>query len=335
MERSREENAAEAVRKVRVSDYVVSDAEAYSESVAGVDIEGVRAEPGHGPTRVLVAEEDRFTSTSCRVGFPMLNRTTVDDDRLLLASVARAAPGSRWCEFDLEPGAVFVYGPGADHTAINRPGLDFTFVAAAPGRLEAIAEELSLSIEVPERGSVERIRPSAATSSLLGAFLEFRGAAARCTDRTGRLAAEVLPAVATFLSGAAEDWRKPTRRPIDRRHIVFKSIDYAETIGRVPSLGELCALTHVSQRSLRRAFISEFDVPPTQFFRTWALGKAHSRLRDADDGSESVTGVALGLGFTHLSRFAGHYQRLYGEMPSTTLASRPALASSATQSFPR
>lgn len=215
----------------------------------------------------------------------MLNRTTIDDDRVVLASVARGARGSRWCELDLEPGAVLVYGPGAEHTAINRPGLDFRFVTAAPGRLEAIAEELSSSIEVPERGSVERLRPSSATSSLLGAFLEFRGAAARGTDRTGRPAAEVLPAIAMFLSRATEDWRKPTPRPIDRRRVVFKAIDYAEAIGRVPSLGELCALTHVSPRSLRRAFTSEFDVPPTQFFRTWALGKAHSRLRDADDGA--------------------------------------------------
>ena len=335
MTRSREGGDAESLRKVRVSDYVVAGAEAYSEAIGGVDIDGVRAESGHDPTHVLVAEADHFVSTSCQVGFPMLNRTTIDDDRLLVACVAEGAPGSRWCGFDLDPGAVVIYGPGAEHAAINRPGLDFTFAVTAPAKLEAMAEQLTLSVELPGRGSVERIRPSSSTSALLAAFLDFRRAAALLTDPTGRLAADILPAIATFLSATAEGGREPKRRSIDKRHLVFESIEYIESIGRVPALSELCAAVHVSQRTLRRAFASEFELSPTHFFRIWALGKAHSRLRGADAGRESVTRVALELGFTHLGRFAGSYRSVYGETPSKTLVSRASVSSPITHFIPQ
>jgi AraC-like DNA-binding protein len=35
-----------------------------------------------------------------------------------------------------------------------------------------------------------------------------------------------------------------------------------------------------------------------------------------------VANVALGLGFTNLSRFAKQYQSMFGELPSATLSSQ-------------
>lgn len=67
----------------------------------------------------------------------------------------------------------------------------------------------------------------------------------------------------------------------------------------------LCLVAHVSERRLRSGFTSEFDEPPSRFFRHWALGEAHRRLLHADQHTESVTEVASALGFDHLGRFAG------------------------------
>jgi AraC-like DNA-binding protein len=108
---------------------------------------------------------------------------------------------------------------------------------------------------------------------------------------------------------------------VQRRHAVNECISYAEAVRRVPSIAELCAAANLSARSLRRAFQSEFDLSPSEYFRIWALGEANRRLDSEEVEGETVTSVALGLGFTHLGRFSGSYRRLFGELPSATLRS--------------
>ena len=91
--------------------------------------------------------------------------------------------------------------------------------------------------------------------------------------------------------------------------------------GRIPSVSELCLAAQVSERRLRQAFVDEFDLSPSRFFRHWALTLARQRLRSADGARHTVTEVAVDLGFNHLGRFAAYYRQLYGEAPSTTLES--------------
>jgi len=54
------------------------------------------------------------------------------------------------------------------------------------------------------------------------------------------------------------------------------------------------------------------------FLRDRRLEAARHELLVADAGEISVTEVALGLGFTHLSRFANEYRKAFGELPSET-----------------
>jgi AraC family ethanolamine operon transcriptional activator len=106
---------------------------------------------------------------------------------------------------------------------------------------------------------------------------------------------------------------------IDSRHVVHACLDYADLVQRIPSLGELCPAANVSERRLRDAFTDEFDLPPSRFFRAWALNAAHRRLLGSEPRGESVTDVAASLGLWHLGRFAEQYRTIYGENPSATL----------------
>jgi AraC-like DNA-binding protein len=106
---------------------------------------------------------------------------------------------------------------------------------------------------------------------------------------------------------------------LDDRAIVRRCLDLAAALGRRPTLSELCVASRVSERRLRRAFVSQFDVPPATFFRIWALAQARRRFRTAEASDASVTRVGLDLGFGHLSRFAEYYQQVYGESPSATI----------------
>jgi AraC family ethanolamine operon transcriptional activator len=124
------------------------------------------------------------------------------------------------------------------------------------------------------------------------------------------------------LAGTEHRYSAGGGRGIDSRHVAALSIDYANAMARVPSLGELCIAAHVSERTLRKAFVDEYDVPPARFFRMWALAEARRRLLDNEPTHRTVADVATGLGFFHLGRFASYYRKLYGETPSATLRVR-------------
>ena len=307
-------------RALSVSRSSVANADAYESSVAGARIHSARAGSGAGENSVLAVEGDRFISTSCQIGFPTLTRATIPEGRLFLTLITSVGTGSRWCDVDLEPGAVLLYAPGVEHTASNKPGLGFTFVTATLDQLQATAEQLRSSIALPERGRVTPLRSATGASAVRGTFSALRAAADDGVP-SEMLADEVLRAMTEAVSTetAAAPVGAAVRR--QRRHAVTECISYVEAIRRVPSIAELCAVANLSERSLRRAFQSEFDLSPSKYFRLWALGEANRRLESEEAECETVTSVAFGLGFAHLGRFSGSYRRLFGELPSATLRS--------------
>ena len=297
---------------------VVDEVDGYSKSVAGIAIEAVRTGRGTKPNEVHAASGDLFTMSSCSIGFPMRNRMTVPEERFIAAVVTAAPPGARWCDIDLHDGTLFVYGPEAEHTAVNLPGLEFTFVTADLARLTGSAEALGLPVGIPPRGRVHELAVVDGTRAL-GPALSAFARAARRNDALDRLAPDVMRAVVSALSDEHSLRRSGAARRIDNRHVVHACIDYADRTERIPAISELCLAAHVSERKLREAFVCEFDLPPSQYFRNWALEAAHRRLRRADSSERSVTEIATDVGFHHLGRFASHYRALYGESPSTTL----------------
>jgi AraC-like DNA-binding protein len=298
---------------------ITDEAESYNSSVAGIEIEAVRAGAGAGLTQVLAAIGDRFTFTRSEVGFPMLAQTTVPDDMLIVGYVRSATPGSRWCEIDLEPGAVLLYGPAAFHTARNLPGLDFMFAITDRHQMEQHAQQIGCSIEPPSRGCVHLLTNPGKHALVSRSFPKFADAAATGEYPTTAHCDDILRAMAHAMSGEEAVRVVGGTNRIDSRRVVHGCIEYAKSIGRIPSISELCLAAHVSERRLRTAFTDEFEVPPSRFFRAWALEEAHRRLVHADPDGPTVTEVASGLGFDHLGRFSVQYKDMYCESPSTTL----------------
>ena len=301
---------------------VIDEVDSYTKSIAGVEIEAFRTGRCDGPNTVLTVRDPRFSLTSADVRMPLLSRTTLGDEKVLLAYMRTSPPGSRWCGIDLEPGTLIVYGPSAEHTAITRPGLGWTFAMTDVDQIAALAEQLETPIELPPRGRVREI-PHSGRSRTIGGTL---GAAAEAaTDPCGvreKSYDDVMQAMVLALAATDRVHGIGGDRGISSRQITARCIEHADAIGRVPSLSELCIAAHVSERRLRKAFIDEYEVPPARFFRMWALSEARCRLLDNDPTHRSVAEVASGLGFFHLGRFAGYYRRLYDEHPSTTLRMR-------------
>jgi AraC family ethanolamine operon transcriptional activator len=106
-----------------------------------------------------------------------------------------------------------------------------------------------------------------------------------------------------------------------RRAAVRKIEEYLDVYEReLPSIADLCAIAGVSERTLVYAFREQVGMPPGRFLRLRRLNGARKELRAAEPRMERVTDVAMRWGFWQLGRFAGEYLRLFGELPSKTLA---------------
>ena len=297
---------------------IIDEAEEYTSTVAGVTVEAVRVGRGLGPNVVLGVPGEQLTFTMSKVGFPMHACAHIPGDRIVAAFIHENPAGSRWCGIELKPGSALVYLPGTEHVAVNRPGLRFGFVIADVERLAEFADLSGTS--TGSRGPIE-VAPSEATQRF-GVELNRLARTAVAGGRYQPAGEKVLRSFAGLLTGEDGSHPRGNAAGIDSRVLVHTCLEFAETTDRIPSIAELCNVAHVSERRLREAFTEVFDAPPTVYFRSWALDRAHRRLRTALQGDCcTVTDVALGLGFGHLGRFAGRYREIYGVAPSETLAS--------------
>jgi AraC-like DNA-binding protein len=299
---------------------IVDDTYGFAKSVVGIQIEALQIGRGTNPSTVNTIRDDRLIATSCQIGFPMLTRATIGDDSVLVTRITSSAvPGSRGIDF--KPGIINIYGPGSKHTGICYPGLSYTFVVIQLARLAELAKGLRSSIAPPPRGQVYELHPSLKTRSIGFAIDRLVDIAGRDLGTHHTLVDDVLCSTTSALSEEERIRRVGGGKRIDSRSVVLACIGYAESIERIPSVGELTLVAHVSERRLREAFSDVYDMPPTRFFRAWALQEAHRRLRRDEAQNHTVSYVAATLGFGHLGRFAAHYKQIYGECPSTTLRS--------------
>lgn len=99
-----------------------------------------------------------------------------------------------------------------------------------------------------------------------------------------------------------------------------------EIVGEAPKcfrISKLSGELRVSPRTLYKAFVDITGVGPHAYFLRQRLNAARQQLAVADPRQQTVTNIALELGFTELGRFAGRYRDFFGENPSQTLQ-RPA-----------
>jgi AraC family ethanolamine operon transcriptional activator len=90
-------------------------------------------------------------------------------------------------------------------------------------------------------------------------------------------------------------------------------------------LNEMCNAAGASERALRYAFDDLLGVSPNRYLSMLRLCTACRSLSLSDASRHSVKSVALSCGLWDLSRFADHYRRVFGELPSDTLMRAPAM----------
>jgi AraC-like DNA-binding protein len=93
-------------------------------------------------------------------------------------------------------------------------------------------------------------------------------------------------------------------------------------------LDQLATVAGVRPRTIEAHFKAHLGVTPLGWIRKTRLARARQQLLTADDDA-SVTQIAIHNGFAELGRFAAHYRKEFGELPSDTMKAarkNPALA---------
>lgn len=118
-------------------------------------------------------------------------------------------------------------------------------------------------------------------------------------------------------TGEGDDLRAspPHKRVVDKaRAYVMDNMD------RQPAIDDVCRHVGVSRRKLQNCFHQTLGCSPAQFLRVMRLNGVRRALQNPEKTSPASVGdVAAHWGFWHLSRFAGDYRDLFGELPSETL----------------
>ncbi len=142
-------------------------------------------------------------------------------------------------------------------------------------------------------------------------------------DALARVIEEELPGrlarACHFPGGLPLRWKPSARRRALNRVIEFlRGTDIASV-----TIGDLCHIIDVKQRTLEYGFREELGLSPLRFIRLLRLHAARRELLETEPGKTTIGDIADRMGLLHHSRFAAEYSALFGEMPSQKLARPP------------
>jgi AraC-like DNA-binding protein len=92
-----------------------------------------------------------------------------------------------------------------------------------------------------------------------------------------------------------------------------------EKLAEPLTMADIVAASGVSSRSLFYGFQRWRATTPMAFLKAVRLDRARENLRRAAVDGGNITDIALGVGYSHLSRFSSDYRSRFGERPSDTL----------------
>lgn len=287
--------------------------------VGRTDGEHSRIVHGTGPLRYALAT---LTGAKVVVGWTSVAlaqtlRGAVRDPVLHVALDARGTYTFGRRQLVVAPGSAVFVPAGWEHTRcsgagslvgikVDRAALNAEFAARRAGSAEA--GTLDAGAFVPEGSDGRRIGP--AIGSLIDELCSADDDASRAHGEARAIS--VLAGLALRASAVSAVTPLAAARLADVETWIDAHLADPITLGR------LCEVSGVGERSLQLAFRSRRGLSPMRFVAERRLAVAH-RLLGRAEAECDVTRVAVSVGFTHLGRFAATYRRAYGESPSQTL----------------
>ena len=224
----------------------------------------------------------------------------------------------------MSPAVAQGFGPSAEVAGSIMGPAQVASMALLPESLEQTAATLGIEIDLPGPGECRAV--PAPDAERLHRLLRRAAQSVRLSGRalsSPREAAAFADGVLAFAVHCfAADGGRATltsEARLNSVRIARACEDYAAASNyQNVSLVDLCRASGTSERRVRHAFYECYGMSPTAYLRTAGLYEVRRALLAGPDARDAVSRVATGFGFWHLSRFAGQYRALFGELPSVT-----------------
>lgn len=253
--------------------------------------------------------------------------------RCTISFVRASFSGARFSEYRVAVPAVYFLPGGTEFEVQLSGNVETTYFSFDQSALMADALALDESYWT---GKSRRL--SICLTDRVAALAAFADAVTQLSDRQGggqpalleHLSRSVMAtALAAFDTSAGADPMDAGDLRACRRalHVVRRArdyIDHALDSDMCPTIVDVCRQAAVSQRTLQYCFLDVLQLTPVAYLRIARLHRVRADLRNSTAPGLKVGDVATRWGFWHLSKFAGDYRRLFGELPSETRMLRQA-----------
>ena len=222
-----------------------------------------------------------------------------------------------WLGRPYEDSSVLPFNGASGIDGVSAPGFEAFTLSIAEDLIRDVSEAYQLPVpEYLYNGRADSIIPESNSVRRLTSALEHLSADSEALldqEQEEALVVELLSASVT--DRPVED----KSAPATRTRSLSKVLDYIETDRHeTESVGDICAATGVSWRTLDRAFKERFGIGPKAYLQRMRLTGVRNDLAESPPDT-FIADVANIWGFWHLGQFAQDYRKLFGELPSETL----------------
>jgi AraC-like DNA-binding protein len=234
-----------------------------------------------------------------------------------------------WCNgFSVGKGEILCFTEGAELQFRNAPRTTWQALLIDRHELQDVATILTgRPLELPERGTSNfqaADRASSLTLVIQAALSDLADSGGLSGPAAANLCEEI---VNEFVHATASTEKSSHKNQRDFAGYRFAAMRRAEEFLRehmdTPfSSRGLCSATRMSERSIEMLFKEAYGISPRTWSQIARLNAARHDLLESDSDEVRVSDVAVRWGFFHFGRFSAAYRHLFGELPSTTAATR-------------
>lgn len=299
------------------------DFEEYESAFAGSSIDLRKLEAGRFRAKLLQLEVGPIRLAYTRHSSVIELSGTAQPGFRSFGLPMPASPPALWCRAPTSSRTVSVFDASGGFEAVTPAGFETVVFSVSAEYLARLGESVGVGVprEILPNAEVVTCEP--------GPMQELRQSLLRIVrtvmndaslEKCPSLRTELEEDIPSRLLGALAD-RSPHPRPV-ALHLRQRALRGAlEHIAALPNemlgIAELCRATGASERTLRRAFTEGLGVSPNAYLRARRLNGSYRELRRG----VRVNEAANHWGFWHMGQFAADYRRMFGELPSSTLAS--------------
>lgn len=274
--------------------------------------------------RLTWAKLGQLCLLGCEEKLPRVAHISLASDQALVAFQMGHDPWQIWNGIELQSGDIIFLSRGESaHQRITGQS-QWGSVSLSPENLAACGKALTGDEFSPKSGPLI-MRPS---RSELSRLLRLHAKVCRLAETKPEMIAhpevartleqELLHALVNCLTSQdTHNYTVPRRRHM-RIIARFEEI-LAMHSGQQLRMPELCKAIGVSERTLRMCCAEILGMSPGKYLRLQHLNMVRAALRCVESPGATVGENARRFGFWELGRFAGFYQTVFGETPSTTL----------------